>query len=260
MGGNHGDNNKSIGAMSSSVLVSLDNVTAGYEGRAVVRDVKLDIKPDDVVALIGPNGGGKTTIVRLLLGILKPMSGRVTMTPDLRVGYLPQVNDVDLKFPITVADVVMSGQREGNRLFPTKREWQKVDELLDFAQLSDVKNKSIGELSGGQRQRVFLCRALMSNPQLLVLDEPVTYMDKVAETNLYKMLPELAKKMAIVLVSHDIGTISSVVKTIACVKGTLHYHDTNEISSEMLSVYECPVEILAHGVVPHRVLGEHGNI
>lgn len=241
-------------------LVRLDNVTAGYEGKAVVHDINLDVGKNDILALIGPNGGGKTTIVRLLLGIIKPMSGKVVRMPDIQVGYLPQVNDIDIAFPISVFDVVMSGQSKGNRLFPSREEKNRVNMLLDFAQLSHLSNKPIGELSGGQRQRVMLCRAIMGKPQLLVLDEPVTYMDKVAETNLYKLLPELSKEMAIVLVSHDIGTISSVVKTIACVNKTLHYHDTNKISSEMLGVYECPVEILTHGVVPHRVLGQHGDI
>ena len=153
--------------------------------------------------------------------------------------------------------MVLSGQLDGSRLFPSRAERARALELLRFAQLEQYKDKPLGSLSGGQRQRVFLCRAIMGNPQLLILDEPVTYMDKVAETNLYKLLPELSKQMAIVLVSHDIGTISSVVKTIACVNGTLHYHATNKISEEMLSVYECPIEILSHGVIPHRVLKTH---
>lgn len=238
-------------------LVSLCNVSAGYEGRTIVSSVSLDVHSDDFIAFIGPNGGGKTTIVRLLLGQLRPMSGEVRFAPSLRIGYLPQVNDVDLRFPISVTDVVLSGQLDGSRLFPSRAERARALELLRFAQLEQYKDKPLGSLSGGQRQRVFLCRAIMGNPQLLILDEPVTYMDKVAETNLYKLLPELSKQMAIVLVSHDIGTISSVVKTIACVNGTLHYHATNKISEEMLSVYECPIEILSHGVIPHRVLKTH---
>lgn len=241
----------------TQTLISLKDVDAGYDGKIVVRNVNLDIHNNDFLALIGPNGGGKTTIVRLLLGLLKPFRGEVNFEPNLRVGYLPQVNDIDLEFPISVRDVVLSGQQSGNRLFPSKEVRQRADELLQFAQLSHLADKALGELSGGQRQRVFLCRAIMGRPQLLVLDEPVTYMDKVAETNLYKLLPDLSKEMSIVLVSHDIGTISSVVKTIACVNGTLHYHATNIISEEMLSVYECPVEILSHGIIPHRVLKSH---
>jgi zinc transport system ATP-binding protein len=209
------------------------------------------------VAFIGPNGGGKTTILRTLLGQLAPMSGEVVRQPNLKIGYLPQINDYDLQFPITVRDVVLSGQLEGNRLFPSREANERVDELLHFAKLDNLQNQSIGALSGGQRQRAFLCRAIMGNPQLLILDEPVTYMDKVSETNLYRLLPELSKQMAIVLVSHDIGTIAGVVKTIACVNRTLYYHLSNRITDAMLSIYECPVELVTHGAVPHRVLINH---
>ncbi len=238
-------------------LISLRNVSAGYDGHVVVSNVSIDINSDTFVAFIGPNGGGKTTILRTLLGQLAPMSGEVVRQPNLKIGYLPQINDYDLQFPITVRDVVLSGQLEGNRLFPSREANERVDELLHFAKLDNLQNQSIGALSGGQRQRAFLCRAIMGNPQLLILDEPVTYMDKVSETNLYRLLPELSKQMAIVLVSHDIGTIAGVVKTIACVNRTLYYHPSNRITDAMLSIYECPVELVTHGAVPHRVLINH---
>lgn len=238
-------------------LIRLENVSAGYDGKTVVSGVDLDIRADTFVALVGPNGGGKTTIVRVLLGQLQPMLGRVERAQSLRIGYLPQVNAIDPSFPINALDTVLSGQQEGSRLRPSAATRQRAAELLDFVQLTDIARRPIGKLSGGQRQRVLLCRALMGNPQLLVLDEPVTYMDHTSETNLYKLLPQLAERMAIVLVSHDIGTISSVVKTIACVDRTLHYHPTNKISTEMLKTFECPVEILSHGTIPHRVLKSH---
>jgi zinc transport system ATP-binding protein len=238
-------------------LISLRNVSAGYEGRVVVSNVSLDINSDTFVAFIGPNGGGKTTILRTLLGQIAPMSGEMSRLPNLKIGYLPQINDYDLQFPITVRDVVLSGQLDGHRLFPKKATLDRVDELLHFAMLDNLQDRPIGALSGGQRQRAFLCRAIMGNPQLLILDEPVTYMDKVSETNLYKLLPELSKHMAIVLVSHDIGTVAGVVKTIACVNRTLYYHPTNRITDSMLKIYECPVELVTHGAVPHRVLINH---
>lgn len=243
--------------MDSEPLISLKNVSAGYDNKIVVSNVDLNIYSNDIIAFIGPNGGGKTTILRILLGNIKIQSGIVEHQKDLKIGYLPQINNVDLSFPISVTDVVLSGQIDGNRLFPSKQTRQRANDLLHFAQLDEVRNKQIGELSGGQRQRAFLCRALMGQPNLLILDEPVTYMDKIAETNLYKLIPELSKQMAIVLVSHDIGTISSYVKTIACVNKTLHYHPTNIISDEMLRIYECPIEIITHGAIPHRVLGTH---
>ena len=240
-----------------STLMRMRGVSAGYEGRVVVQDVSLDIQSNDVIAFIGPNGGGKTTILKVMLGMLSPMSGDVEKKDGLKIGYMPQMNDVDMSFPISVMDVVMSGQMEGGRLWPRREVRERAKELLEFAKLGDLRDRQIGQLSGGQRQRVFLCRALMGNPQLLILDEPVTYMDKVAETNLYKLLPELSKQMAIVLVSHDVGTVSSFVKSIACVNRTLHYHATNKVTESMLSIYECPVEIVSHGAVPHRVLLNH---
>ncbi len=243
--------------MDNEPLISLRDISAGYEGKTVVSNINLDVFSNDIIAFIGPNGGGKTTILRILLGIVKPQSGTMTCKNGLKIGYLPQINNIDLSFPISVTDVVLSGQRDGNRLFPSAQVRNRAAELLHFAQLNDISNKQIGELSGGQRQRAFLCRAIMSNPDVLILDEPVTYMDKVAETNLYKLIPELSKQMAIILVSHDIGTISSYVKTIACVNKTLHYHPTNVISDEMLRIYECPIEIISHGAIPHRVLGTH---
>lgn len=247
-------------ALDDTLLLSLRGVTAGYDGRAIVNDVSLDIAKDSFIGMIGPNGGGKTTILRVLLGQLVPQRGSVERVPGLRIGYLPQTSRTDLRFPINVMDVVLSGSQTGNRLRPTREARREAQRWLEFAQLEHVADRVIGELSGGQRQRAFLCRALMGDPHLLVLDEPVTYMDKVAETNLYKLLPELSWRMAIVLVSHDIGTISSVVKTIACVNRTLHYHATNRISEEMLSIYECPVEILSHGSIPHRVLLTHKRL
>ncbi|MCQ2202845.1 MAG: ABC transporter ATP-binding protein [Bacteroidales bacterium] len=238
-------------------LISLENIDAGYDGNIVVSGVSIDIYRDDIIAFIGPNGGGKTTIIKVILESIKPTRGQIERKENLKIGYLPQINDIDLNFPISVKDVIISGQIDGNRLFPSKEAKQRVMELLEFAQLTDMKDRQIGELSGGQRQRVFLCRAIMGKPDLLILDEPVTYMDKVAETNLYKLLPKLAQEMGILLVSHDIGTISTYVKTIACVNKSLHYHATNKITDDMLKIYKNPIEIISHGTIPHRVLINH---
>ena len=129
--------------------------------------------------------------------------------------------------------------------------------MLDEAGLTNLASRPIGELSGGQLQKALLSRALINKPQLLILDEPNTHVDKLFERDLYNWLQDLNKEMAILLVSHDIGTITPIVKTIACVNGTLHYHPSNQLSEEVLRVYNCPVDVIAHGPIPHRVLKSH---
>jgi len=121
----------------------------------------------------------------------------------------------------------------------------------------DIRDTAIGELSGGQMQRVFLCRALISEPKILLLDEPDTFVDNRFEGELYEKLRMLNQEMAIILVSHDMGTIASYVKTIACVNGNLHYHSSNRITQEDLDDYNCPIQIISHGQVPHIILKNH---
>nr|WP_319400283.1 metal ABC transporter ATP-binding protein [uncultured Carboxylicivirga sp.] len=241
-------------------LLELANISAGYEGKTVLKDVNLQVNQNDFVGIIGPNGGGKTTLLKVLLGLINPQKGKVIKQPDLRIGYLPQINTIDKKFPISVKEVILSGQL-------AKKWWhrssvqlnEKVDKLLHYVGMQKYKNTAIGDLSGGQMQRIFLCRALISDPHLLILDEPNTYVDKAFEENLYNLLGDLNNRMAILLVSHDVGTISSMVKTIACVNGGLHYHDSNKITTEVLKSYNCPIEIITHGSVPHRVLKTHNH-
>ena len=241
-------------------LASITAVTAGYNTEAVLKDVSLDIFMNDFIGIIGPNGGGKTTLIKILLGILRPFKGTVTFpSGKIKTGYLPQASQIDRSFPISVEDVISSGIKPVNKLIPhlNKSQKERVARLMNETGLSMYAKTPIGELSGGQLQRVFLCRALIDNPDLLVLDEPNTYVDKNFENDLYEWLKELNNKMAIVLVSHDIGTVSSMVKTIACVNISLHYHPANELTADLLKVYNCPIDLVTHGTVPHRVLGRH---
>jgi len=134
-----------------------------------------------------------------------------------------------------------------------------VREILERVGLTSLSKRSIGELSGGEFQRAMLARAIISNPRLLVLDEPDSHVDNRFEMELYTLLKDLNEYMAILLVSHDIGTISPYIKTIACVNRNLHYHSSNEISVEQLKVYNCPIEIISHGTIPHRVMKEHNH-
>jgi zinc transport system ATP-binding protein len=158
-----------------------------------------------------------------------------------------------------VKEVVLSGLISGKNMFRriSPDDHRKAEAIIEKNGLREFAGTAIGELSGGQMQRVFLSRAMVSSPQLLILDEPDTFVDNRFEHELYTTLKELNEEIAILLVSHDVGTISTYVKTIACVNKTLHYHPSNEISAEQLKVYNCPIDIITHGTVPHRVLPKH---
>ncbi len=243
-------------------LIEVTNVTTGYGKNIVLRNISLTIFQNDFIGIIGPNGGGKTTLIKLLIGQLKPFSGEViyhTKGNGSLIGYLPQASQVDKNFPISVKEVVLSGLLEKKGIFGGYSREQKLvaDKLMQQVGIEHLQNKSIGQLSGGQLQRALLCRALISEPQVLILDEPNTYVDSNFEGELYEMLRKLNDRMAVVMVSHDLGTITSYVKTIACVNGTLFYHQSNQITNEQLAAYNCPIQIIAHGPVPHTVLLDH---
>ena len=246
-------------------LIKIQNLTVGYDKIAVLQNVSLEIFENDFLGVIGPNGGGKTTLLKAILGLLKPSGGKIIFRPDINkrkkpIGYLPQVRHIDRKFPITVYDVVRSGSlMEGQNKVSSSQIKDKVNQLLEETGIAEIRNKAIGELSGGQMQRVFLCRALLSDPKILILDEPDTFVDNRFEGELYERLGKLNQKMAIILVSHDLGTISTYVKTIACVNGSLHYHPSNKITQDQLDGYNCPIQIITHGVIPHTVLKQHQN-
>lgn len=247
-------------------LIELSHITAGYENKTVLKDISLHIWKDDFLGIIGPNGGGKTTLLKVILGLLAPLSGSRRFfqegkeVPSLRIGYLPQMNHIDKKFPISVREVVTSGLVSEKPLFRNfnKEQRERVEEVIRQMGLDELAERAIGELSGGQLQRVLLGRSIVSRPQLLILDEPNSYVDKRFESRFYPLLTEINKESAVILVSHDIGTVLSMVKNIACVNETLHYHPGADISEEWLGkTYACPIELIGHGDLPHRVLKKH---
>jgi zinc transport system ATP-binding protein len=246
--------------MTNQTLLNVTGLDFAYEQQSILSNVSLTVNDRDYIGIIGPNGGGKTTLLKLVLGLLKPLRGTIHYTiARSDIGYLPQGNLVDESFPITVKEVVASGLEHGlvfgRKL--RKNETMKVSDMLERVGLASLSNRPIGELSGGEFQRAMLARAIISDPRLLVLDEPDTHVDNRFELELYTLLKDLNEHMAILLVSHDIGTISPYIKTIACVNRNLHYHSSNEISVEQLKVYNCPIEIISHGTIPHRVMKEH---
>ncbi|MCP4149208.1 MAG: ABC transporter ATP-binding protein [bacterium] len=253
---------------SKKKILELNSVYAGYNGHFVLEDISLTVYENDFIGVIGANGSGKTTLLKVILGLLQPARGELNFfmknggaSHKKNIGYMPQASMFDKKFPIRVIDVVLSGLISKVGVFRqfSKRHKVKAEEILAGMDALHLKDKAIGELSGGQMQRVFLARALVSSPGLLVLDEPNTFVDKHFEENFYEILKELNKEMAIILVSHDLGMINSYVKTIACMDRHLHYHDSSEITAELLDSYNCPIDLITHGELPHRVLKSHSD-
>ncbi|MBO7221025.1 MAG: ABC transporter ATP-binding protein [Alistipes sp.] len=245
-------------------IISLKNISVKYDDTTALESVSLDIYPDDFLGVIGPNGGGKTTLVKAILGTI-PHRGEVVYSPTIserghrRIGYLPQLSEFDKSFPISVIEVVMSGLQAEKRLIKryTSSDRKRAMELLKMAGIESIAERQISEISGGQMQRALLCRAVILEPKLLILDEPTNFVDNKFENELYTLLHRLNERMAIVMVSHDLGTITSVVKSIVCVNRTVHRHDSNIITAEQLENYQCPIQIISHGQVPHTVLEHH---
>jgi zinc transport system ATP-binding protein len=252
-------------------IVRLCDVSFAYNGQTVLSQVNLDIRDGDFIAMIGPNGGGKTTLLKLILGLFKPDTGTVQVLgrraqdTSHHIGYVQQDIHINQSFPITALDVVLMGKLEPGRKWGRTSAANRAEamEALARMEVGALANRKIGELSGGQRQRVFIARALVTRPKLLLLDEPTASIDTKGQTAFFNLLKELNREITILVVSHDLLAVSSYVKSVACVNRGLHYHHQAEITAPMLeTMYACatedvcPVELLAHGV-PHRVLGNH---
>ena len=226
----------------NSKLIEIEHLSAGYDQKQVLQDVNLTVYKDDYLGIIGPNGGGKTTLMRLILGLKKPNDGSIKFykdgeeTKEITMGYLPQYNDLDKEFPISVYEVVLSGLSKTKGLFSryTKAQHQQVLDTLERMQLIDLKDRHIGALSGGQLQRVLLARAIVSKPDVVILDEPNTYIDRRFQKQMYEMLEQINQECAIIIVSHDIAEVLNNVKHIACVNHHLYYHNTADMPREKL--------------------------
>jgi zinc transport system ATP-binding protein len=246
-------------------VISVRNLWAGYDHENVLEDVNLTVYDRDFIGLVGPNGGGKTTLVKVLLGLLEPTRGTVRIKGQpvekgrRHIGYVPQTVEFDRDFPVSVWDVARMGRLGKRRLFHryTAEDDAVVEEMLRRVEMFDLRDRAIGELSGGQRQRVYIARALVAEPEILLLDEPTASVDPQISTSIYELLRDLNQHVTLLMISHDMGAVSSYVKTVGCLNRRLFYHDEKEVTPEMLELaYQCPVDLIAHGV-PHRVFPEH---
>ena len=233
----------------------------------VLESINLELFSGDFLGIIGPNGGGKSTLLKAVLGLIKPDRGEISVfglppaRARSRIGYVPQKTVFDRSFPVKVRDVVLMGRysRVGlwHRYGPEDRNSALL--ALKAVGMADRAEREIGALSGGEQQRVFVARSLVSDPDLLLLDEPTAGIDSAQQTEFYELLSHLNRDLgkAIVLVSHDLTAVSTYVSKIACLNQRLYYHSSRELSNEDIEkAYGCPVEMIAHGT-PHRVLREH---
>ncbi|NYT02282.1 MAG: ABC transporter ATP-binding protein, partial [Methanosarcinales archaeon] len=227
--------------------------------------VNLELEDRDFLGLIGPNGGGKSTLIKVIMGLIVPQKGSVRIfgqdpaSARSLVGYLPQKSLFDHQFPITAFDVVLMGRygRVGLLKRYSRADREAALRALEAVDMQDLADREIGSLSGGEQQRVFVARALVSEPRLLLLDEPTSGVDSSQQTEFYDMLCRLNQQMTIIMVSHDLTAVSRYVKKIACLNRKLYYHGSKELPTDDLeAAYGCPVDMIAHGM-PHRVLKEH---
>lgn len=247
----------------SRPIVEIRELCYSAGGQDILHDINLSINEGDFISIIGPNGGGKTTLLKIILGLLKPGRGSITInnsrpkTHDTPIGYVPQHVNHNLSFPATALDVVLMGHYDPRRRFYTgnKAERRKdAQAIMDRLGIGGFANRKIVALSGGQRQRVLIARALISRPELLVLDEPTASIDTKGQTEFYEMLKELNKDLTILMVSHDLMVIASYVKSIICLNRTMHYHQAFASSGEVLDAFNsctveeiCPVKVVAQG-------------
>lgn len=209
-------------------LIGIDNITVRFDSKTILDNVSLGVDKGDFMAITGPNGGGKTTLLRVMLRLLKPSSGKVTYFHDgvetkrLRIGYLPQKSNIDTRFPITVGEAIKSGQIKSLFNRRSLHDEEDFERVVKLCGVSDYLDRTVGMLSGGQLQRTLLARAIVSNPEVIVLDEPLSYVDKTFERQIYSMMEDLAKEHTIVLVSHEMSVISGMANRHIIVDRGIH--------------------------------------
>jgi len=248
--------------------IEIKNLTVYYNKTCALSDINLAVAEKDFLAIIGPNGGGKSTLVKSVLGIVKPQRGEIKIFGQDQekytapIGYVSQFSHFIHDFPISVIDVILTGRLQGKTgLFHrySKTDYEIAEGMLEKLNITHLRNRQISQLSGGQFQKVMILRALATEPELLFLDEPTANVDNDSKTHIYEFLKEINRSVTIILITHDTAAISSYVKNVACLNKKLYYHGEIELDNEIIQkTFGCPVDLIAHGV-PHRVLRDHGE-
>lgn len=245
-------------------LLHMDGVTCSYDGEhAVLSEISLTVRPGDFTGLVGPSGSGKTTLLRLLLGAVTPAAGSVRRRPGLRVGYVPQVETINWNFPVTVFETVLMAARTGRRWpWPSASERAEVALVLERLGIPDLADRHIRQLSGGQQQRVFIARALLSAPDLLLMDEPTSGVDVRTRHEILHLLSDLHRDgLAIVLTTHDLNGIAAHLPHLICLQGRIMGEGCprDVLTPDVLErTYGAPMEVLEHAGMPLVVEGRAG--
>lgn len=239
----------------NSPVIELRDVSFTYGGPPILCGVNLRVEPLDFVCALGPNGGGKTTLLRLILGLLQPTSGSVRLfgaapvETRSRVGYMPQHAHFDPQFPATALDVVLMGRVCGSRALGRygRADREIANQALREVGLGDYRRRPFAALSGGQRQRVLIARALACEPELLLMDEPSSNLDAGMQDEFHELLTALNQRLTLMIVSHDVGFVSRYVKTVVCVNRHVRLHATGEITPEVIGeLYGRNVRLVRH--------------
>ncbi len=252
--------------MNPDYAIQIKDLWVRIDRNMILEKINLNVKKKEFLGIIGPNGGGKTTLLKAILGLIPLYKGTVNIFGKSpvkgrrKIGYVPQYTVYDKDFPISVWDVVLMGRLTHRKYIPwySKLDLAAAKHALEIVEMYGFKKRHIDKLSGGQKQRVFIARALALNPKILLLDEPTASVDKHIQKGIYDLLKKLNEDITIILVTHDIGVISSYVDEVVCLNHRMFTHDGQGLlSKEMVeAAYQCPVELIAHGM-PHRVFGEH---
>lgn len=229
--------------------IEIKNLSFAYAKENVLKDINFTYDKSDFLAVIGPNGGGKSTLLKLILGLLTPTKGSVTIAKDITLSYVPQNTNINKEFPMKVLDAVLMGRLAKKKFgFFTSLDKQKARAALEQVRLRGFENKNVAKLSGGQRQRVFIARALCSDADILLLDEPTASLDKTSQHDVYELLKKLNKDVGIIIVSHDTTVLLGYATKIAHIDQTLHLHGPiYKTKADFNSEHVCPVELLHAG-------------